>query len=324
MQKSGGCLLLIFGISDYANNRQLIPRPQEIAFFFFRQPRANLQAFWLVVCLLLAIISHTAIANTELPRHNPVPGGIAIIPIPKSLTAEITEPKAYFEKNRVMLLPATDTESQWIAVVGIPLTSTPGRQKLTLINTRATETSIHFDIEPKNYQEQHLNIKNKRQVNPLQQDLERIQREQAEIIGAFKSWHSTSTHFSLFEMPAEGEISSPFGLRRFFNNQPRNPHSGLDIAAPEGAPIYAPADGQVITTGNYFFNGNTVLISHYNGLVTMYCHMKRIDVTPGDPVKKGTPLGLVGKTGRVTGAHLHWSVSLNNARVDPALLLSRE
>lgn len=107
----------------------------------------------------------------------------------------------------------------------------------------------------------------------------------------------------------------------FFNGEERAPHSGLDIPAPVGQKVIAPADGIVVQTGNYFFNGNTIMIDHGQRLISMYCHLSKIDVEKGQAIRQGQLIGLVGKTGRVTGAHLHWGMSLNNARVDPQLFL---
>jgi murein DD-endopeptidase MepM/ murein hydrolase activator NlpD len=141
------------------------------------------------------------------------------------------------------------------------------------------------------------------------------------MLAALASWSEPSQTITRFQKPTPGPYSSPFGLRRFFNDQPRKPHSGLDIAATTGTPIVAPAPAVVMDTGDYFFNGRNLILDHGRGLITMYSHMDRIDVAVGDTVNTGDQLGVVGSSGRVTGPHLHWTVSLNNARIDPMLFL---
>lgn len=249
-------------------------------------------------------------AEVHLPKHTPVPGGVAII----SIDSE-AEPRVTFNNNRVMVLPGA--AKVWFAVVGIPLSAKVGTQTIQVDEIGP----LSFEVRPQNYQTQHLTIANDRQVNPNPDDLIRIKRERAEMSRVFRHWSAGDPGWTQFSMPVDGPVSSPFGLRRFFNDQPRNPHSGLDIAGPEGELIQAPGRGRVAATGNYFFNGNTVLLDHGQGLVTMYCHMSRIDVRPGEIVDEGQVLGAVGQTGRVTGPHLHWSVSLNDVRVDPNLFL---
>ena len=127
-----------------------------------------------------------------------------------------------------------------------------------------------------------------------------------------------------FLLPVKGRLSSPFGLRRYFNGQARRPHSGLDIAASVGTPVRSPSPARVVEVGHYFFNGKTVFLDPGQGLVPMYCHLDRIDVEPGTVGTRGDVLGLVGKTGRATGAHLHWGVSLNRTMVEPLLFLPKD
>ena len=144
-------------------------------------------------------------------------------------------------------------------------------------------------------------------------------KQQNDIYSSFtaSSWQSMP-HFIA---PTSGKFSNSFGRKRFFNGEERAPHSGLDIPAPIGQKVVAPADGIVVQTGDYFFNGQTVIIDHGQGVMSMLCHLSRIDVKIGDAIAQGGQIGLVGATGRATGAHLHWTLSLNDARVDPMLVL---
>ncbi len=270
------------------------------------------------ICCLLMLpcfaYINAAMAAVDPPRENPVPGGIAVVPISKAHT--ITPPHVTYNNKRVMVL---DGRFIWYAVVGIPLGAKPGQHEIRIDRADKKTRIIKFNVEPKKYKEQHITLKNKRQVNPYKKDLVRIGKEKKLITNAFRQWSTNSPSETLFKLPVEGKLSSSFGLRRFFNEQPRKPHSGVDIAAPKGTPIKAPASGKIISTGSYFFNGNTVLIDHGQGLVTMYCHMDQIGVKPDQIVKQGEAIGTVGMTGRVTGPHVHWSVSINDARIDPDL-----
>ena len=255
---------------------------------------------------------------TALPLDStPVPGGIAVVKLPDDVA-----PATLRYRDRKVLV--TQQDGAQFAVIGLSLGTEPGRYHLKAQTTQGESLSIAFTVEDKDYEEQHITIEDKRKVNPEKRDMERITREQKQIKTALQQWTAQPEVAIDFRKPVEGPTSSPFGLKRFFNEQPRNPHSGLDIAAPEGTPILAPAPGTVIQTGEYFFNGNTVLIDHGQGLVTMYCHMSAIDVEPGTKVATGDVIGKVGMTGRVTGPHLHWGVSLNDARVDPVLFLPAE
>jgi murein DD-endopeptidase MepM/ murein hydrolase activator NlpD len=265
--------------------------------------------------LLLAMLFAPLAATAELPQSSPVPGGIAIIAVSPD---SAPPPLVQFQKQRVLVVRAN---GMWQAVVGLPLSLDTGEQQLDISDHGATRT-LAFQVLPKQYETQYLTLANKRQVDPTAEDLVRITREQALSNHAFATWSGVLADDLRFDLPTQGRFSSAFGLRRFFNNQARQPHSGLDIAAPEGTPVRAPAAGIIIDIGNYFFNGNTVFIDHGQGLVSMYNHLSRISVKKGARVARGQRIGAVGKTGRVTGAHLHWTVSLNNARVDPMLFLS--
>ena len=273
------------------------------------------------VVIFIATLLSAPLAGAQpalMPRHSPVPGGIAVIALATDTAAR---PTAHYQSRRVMII---GEPNHWQAVVGIPLDTSPGEQTLEITATGGEPQHVSFVVQAKEYETQHLTITNKRMVEPTAKDLLRIEKETKIIQAALRRFSEASEVPLDFAVPANGPLSSPFGLRRFFNDQPRKPHSGLDLAAPKGAPIKAPAAGNVIAIGNFFFNGNTVVLDHGQGLISMYSHMDRINVKEGQHVALGTLLGAVGMTGRVTGPHLHWTISLNDTRVDPMLLFSEQ
>jgi murein DD-endopeptidase MepM/ murein hydrolase activator NlpD len=268
------------------------------------------------VTLMLGLValSDSALA---LPKAAPVPGGLALIKL-GAVSTQANTPQVWFGDRRVLV---TADAGQWIAIVGLPLDLPVGSQELQ-VGEGAAKKTVRFEVKNKHYPEQHITLKNNSRVNLSPADEERATREIAAIGELKRHWRETGDTDTDFQLPAEGRLASRFGLRRFFNGEPRAPHSGLDVAVPRGTPIKAAAHGKVLATGNYFFNGNTVFVDHGNGLITMYCHLDRIDVQTGDTIAQGQPLGLAGATGRASGPHLHWSVALNGTMVDPELFLA--
>ncbi|MDB5870110.1 MAG: peptidase, partial [Polaromonas sp.] len=198
-----------------------------------------------------------------------------------------------------------------------------GEASITVQAPEGGRRRVAYTVAPKQYSEQRLKV-SPRTVDLSPQDAARYERErvhQATVTATFSEPLLQAPDLRM-QVPVPGRRSSSFGLRRVFNGQSRNPHSGMDIAAASGTPVVAPLPGRVIDTGDYFFNGNTVWLDHGGGLLSMVCHLSAIGVKPGDVLKTGERLGAVGATGRATGPHLHWSVMLNRAMVDPALFLA--
>ena len=251
-----------------------------------------------------------------LPQESRTLGGIALIPLPEYAPLDV----------QVLLneinVPIITTSNGRTAVVGIPLTATVGETTLQLQASHFSD-SLNFTIVNKDYPEQRITLKDTNKVSPSDTELARYAREAAEQKAVYKTFTPlAANNWPTFQMPIRGELSSPFGLKRFFNGEARDPHSGLDIAAAEGKTAYTPADGRVAQTGDYFFNGQTVMIDHGQGVISMLCHLSKIDVTIGQTVKRGDAIGKVGHTGRATGPHLHWGLSINNARVNPLLVIT--
>lgn len=269
-----------------------------------------------MIRLLTFLLFFSSNAVWAFPKADPVPGGLAII----QFNAVNTEqPRIRYKGNRVAVVPY---QGHWVALIGIPLKASPKQLQTIHIHypSQGQRSQFSFKLQPKAYRLQRLTIRNKNKVTPNQKSTQRIIRELA-IQKRLKQTFTAPPSKLNFIKPVAGRDSGRFGLRRIMNGKRRNPHSGMDIAAPQGKPIKATANGQVIFTGNHFFSGNVVYIDHGQGLISMYAHLSKINVQQGQFVKQGNVIGKVGKTGRVTGAHLHWSVYLNGFAINPALFL---
>ena len=285
-------------------------------------PSLNRRAALLgTVGLLTLPAMHLAAATAPLspevwPNNLQVPGGVARL----SLGPAAARPVA--TAGNVPLLVLGDV-IEWTALVGIALSAAPGRAGITVKTTEDSgPRQVGYTVAPKRYTEQRL------KVAPGTVDLspenearyERERAHQAVVMATFSEPLPQAGDLRM-RVPVPGRRSGSFGLRRVFNGQARNPHSGMDIAAATGTAVVAPLPGRVIDTGDYFFNGNTVWLDHGGGLLSMYCHLSDIGVATGDALKAGQRLGAVGATGRATGPHLHWGVMLNRTMVDPALFV---
>ncbi len=287
-----------------------------------RRDRRRSIALLLLACGGAAMAGATLANAAGLPIARSVPGGVALVDVTAAVDALGDErpPPVHFGDAPVMLQQRRGAHgSEWLAVVGIPLSQPPGHAEIR-VGEGSQAVSRSFTIKPAHYRTQRLTVP-PAQVELSDTDLKRVEGEHERIHAALATFSQSAPESLRLAAPVAGRRSSSFGLRRFFNGAARDPHSGMDIAAAAGTAVHAAAAGTVIDTGDYFFNGNTVIIDHGSGLLTMYCHLARIDVRQGQPLAAREVIGAVGATGRVTGAHLHFGVTLNRAFVDPALFL---
>lgn len=195
-------------------------------------------------------------------------------------------------------------------------------QLLTVISQDGTEKTYPLTVAPTKWDVQDIKGIPQKKVTPSTADEKEINRERRDVRSSLSENLSKNYWEKGFILPVKGRISGHFGGQRIMNGKKMNPHQGTDIAAPEGTPVKASSNGIVrLSGGNYFYSGNMVVIDHGHNLFTLYAHMKKSNVKVGDYVKQGQIIGEVGKTGRVTGPHLHWGASLNGVRFTPSSLL---
>jgi murein DD-endopeptidase MepM/ murein hydrolase activator NlpD len=236
--------------------------------------------------------------------------------IPLVMGKFLDHPISFFKKNT----------NEYAAIIGIDLDQPVGLQTLGVTWKRGESTDrreIPIEVVSASFGTQTLKLP-KGMVDLDPPTLARVEKEQARMREIFNKSADQKLWEEAFIVPTEGKVAGTFGLRRIMNGQPRNPHTGEDITAPLGAPVLASNGGKVILVGDFYFNGQSVIIDHGLGLFSMYFHLSETAVKEGETVKKGQAIGSVGQSGRATGPHLHWGVRLNGARVNPFSLIEKK
>ncbi len=279
--------------------------------------------FTIFIMLMIPDVSQGAVELTVSSRpENVYPGQAVLVRVAAGQAME--KVTGDFGGQAIRFFPES-AGGAWSGLIGLDLNLAAGDHVLAYeIQFRdgsRAEGNYPIMVEAKAFPEERIKVARK-YVDLSREDLERVRREKRKLRGIYKAQSDLDAWQSGFTVPSAGELGSPFGLRRFFNDQPRSPHSGADLRAGSGAPVVASNDGRVVFAGDLFFSGNTVILDHGGGLYTLYAHLKDFTVETGDDAGKNQLIGHVGATGRVTGPHLHWSAKLNGARIDPFSLVN--
>lgn len=263
-----------------------------------------------LLILLLLLAPAAASAGMELTASAIPQGGVALFFLTGDEAAEGV--RAQFDGGEVFI---ASTDGSALGIVAVDVDAPPGVYTLRL-ESRGMVMTRSITVRDGGFETQRLTLP-KGYVELDAPTLERVKAETG-VLGRLWSTSNPEPLWSgPFIMPAAGELSSPFGTRRVLNGRPRSPHSGVDIAAPAGAPVVASNGGRVALTGDFFFIGRFVVIDHGLGVFTLYAHLSEVTARPGEAVERGETIGAVGSTGRATGPHLHFSMRVGGARVSP-------
>lgn len=280
-------------------------------------------AIFFLIAAAGAALGSDAAPRLEIDPAAPAPGevfSVRVADLPGNGPYEAVLGEARF--------PLWPTAGGWEGLGAVDRDAAPGVRTLELRAMPAPGgagagrllAARELAVGTRHYPEQRIAV-SEALVTLSPEDQARADREAARIRAALAGRSDRRLWEGSFRVPAEGPFSSPFGVRRIYNDKPRGYHGGLDIAAPRGAPVLAAAAGRVALAGDFFYTGNTVFLDHGLGLFTAYFHLDRLAVEEGEALGAGRLLGLVGSTGRSTGPHLHWGVYVSGIRADPVSLL---
>ena len=225
-------------------------------------------------------------------------------------------------RGKEVLLTSNLEKTEWYGFLGADLSAKPGHYKvLVKVPGSAVKKQLEVEIREKDYGVRRLTLP-KNMVDLDSKTLQRVRKESKRMKSLWEARPSAPLWNGPFLRPIPGQVVGPFGQRSIINEQPRSPHSGVDLKGERGAPIQAINHGQVVLTGDHFFTGLTIVLDHGGGIQSMYFHLDRIAVQKGQETTKGQIIGFVGSTGRATGPHLHWGIRMNGARIDPLSLIA--
>jgi murein DD-endopeptidase MepM/ murein hydrolase activator NlpD len=276
--------------------------------------------------LLAAAMAGSTPLTVTIAARSFAPGEPLLLTIASTVPLESLE--GIFLENSVFMTRTASPEGGdvWQGWTMIALDQQPGPATLDIQGRTAdgkpVSTVYSLTIEPKDFPEERLTV-GASYVNPEPEVQKRLQTERQQLAEIYLSRQPIKPSRSTFIRPVPGGQTSIFGTRRFFNDEPRSPHPGLDLRAATGTEVKASGSGQVVLAQDLHYSGNTVILDHGGGLFTLYAHLSEIIVEPGDPVDTGQLLGLSGATGRVTGPHLHWGAKIGSRPFDPTALLDK-
>lgn len=257
--------------------------------------------------------------KADLSSSDVLDGSVVLVDVqvPKGLLAEKDEVSGQFEDTKFWFYPAPEKgEGTFEAVIGVPHNHKPGPSEVKVM-VKGMVHSLPIKITDAKYPSENLKV-SKRHTNPKKKDLEQIRSDIAEVGKIYSNITKQKYWKGPFILPVDSRVTSIYGTKRVFNGQMQSFHQGMDLKAPTGTPIHAAGGGVVVLAKSLFFTGNTVMIDHGYGVVTLYAHMSELKVKQGDHVDSGQLLGLSGMTGRANGPHLHWGVVINKVKVNPA------
>lgn len=262
-----------------------------------------------------ASLSASKIQSPSLSVTETSDASLVFVSVPSDASGKV--PEVRFLEKKIPLYPV---EGGWEGVVPVPYLQPSGESRIEVHGWGTQTLSLPFQVRQSVYQSERLTV-DPSKVRPKKKDLLRIKKESAMIKRVYRSITPKKYWSGNFEIPVRSEFTSPYGTKRVYNGMMTGSHQGVDLRAPTGTPIYAPAPGRVAFVYDMFLTGHTIVLDHGYGLFTVYAHLSRPDVKVGQEVRTQDLLGLAGGTGRVSGPHLHWGAVIHDVKVNPQSLL---